>query len=180
VRRLHALLGDFQVHARQIGEFLVGPSRTFQFLLGAGKISADERGPGFIATLSCACQGDLTSSTPPLLGGGGGAESLFFRDVRNGIRAVPLERLGRRAAGYALCHGPTMLAEQHSGVNGCEQRRFGRAGGSGVTGTEAWAENREWSSGRNRGHWRCGSQVTAGAGRLAGSPRMLISVAEFG
>src|SRR6266446_5887752 len=74
-----------------------------------------------------------------------------------------------------------MLAEQDSGVNGCEQRRFGRAGGVRRYRTEAWAENRTWSSGRNRGHCRCGSsKVTRGVGRLACLRRVCYKfVAEF-
>src|SRR2546430_9010511 len=44
VRRLHALLGDFQMHARAIGEFLAGAFENFfKFLLGASEFLLIDR-----------------------------------------------------------------------------------------------------------------------------------------
>jgi hypothetical protein len=49
LRRLHALLGDFQVHARTIGEFLAGAFENFfQLLLGASEFLLMKQSQGFI------------------------------------------------------------------------------------------------------------------------------------
>src|SRR6266849_1725425 len=122
-----------------------------------------------------------TRSKPPRWEDGGGGKVFFCCDL-DCLRAVPLERLEDDEAGLRAFAMGRMLAEQHSGVNGCKQRRFGRAGGVRRYRTEAWAENRTWSSGRNRGHCRCGtSKVTRGAGRLACLRRVCYKfVAEFG
>jgi len=47
--RLHALLGNLQVHARAIGEFFAGAlQHFFQFLLGLGEFLLVEEGQSFI------------------------------------------------------------------------------------------------------------------------------------
>ena len=49
VARLHALLGDFDVHASAVGEFFAGAfENLFQFLLGAGEFLLVEERQSFI------------------------------------------------------------------------------------------------------------------------------------
>jgi hypothetical protein len=79
VRRLHALLGDFQVHARAIGEFLAGAFENFfKFLLGAGEFLLMKEGQGFIVDFELRLHQGIDELDTPTLGGRRGRESLFF------------------------------------------------------------------------------------------------------
>src|SRR5260370_39248031 len=51
VRGLHALLGDFQMHARAIGELFAWPFQNFfEFLLGLGKFLLVKKRESFIVS----------------------------------------------------------------------------------------------------------------------------------
>jgi hypothetical protein len=79
VGRLHALLGDFQVHARAIGEFLAGAFENFfKFLLGAGEFLLMKEGQGFVVDLELRLHQGIDQFDTPTLGGRRGRESLFF------------------------------------------------------------------------------------------------------
>jgi hypothetical protein len=79
VRRLHALLGDFQVHARAIGEFLAGAFENFfKFLLGASELLLMKEGQGFIVDFELRLNQGIDQFDTPTLGGRRRRESLFF------------------------------------------------------------------------------------------------------
>src|SRR5260370_27072922 len=79
VRRLHALLGDFQVHARAIREFLAGAFENFfKFLLGPGEFLLMKEGQGLVVDFELRLHQGIEQFDTPTLGGRRGRESLFF------------------------------------------------------------------------------------------------------
>ena len=79
LRRLHALIGNFQVHARAIGQFLAGSFQDFfQFLLGAGEFLLMKKGQGFIVDFELRLDARVNQLDTPTLGGRRRRETLLF------------------------------------------------------------------------------------------------------
>jgi hypothetical protein len=79
VRRFHALLGNFHVHAGAIREFLAGAFENFfKFLLGAGEFLLMKEGQGFVIDFELRLDERVNQLDTPTLGGRRGRESLFF------------------------------------------------------------------------------------------------------
>jgi hypothetical protein len=79
LRRPHALLGDFHVHARAIGEFLAGAFENFfQFLLGASEFLLMKESQSFVVDLELRLDAGINQLDTPTLGGRRGRESLLF------------------------------------------------------------------------------------------------------
>ena len=77
--RLHALLGNFQVHARAVGEFLAGAFEdSFQFLLGASEFLLMKEGEGLVIDFELRLDAGIDELDPASLGGWGRWESLLF------------------------------------------------------------------------------------------------------
>src|SRR5713226_8574344 len=108
---------------------LLGPSRTFSSsCLARANFCWLNRDRASSYILSCAWTRGSTSSTPPRWAGGGAGKVFFFCDLDR-LRAAPVECLDDPEEGFCAFAIERMLAEQDSGVNGCERRRFGREGG---------------------------------------------------
>ena len=87
LRRLHALLGDFHVHARAIGEFLAGAFENFfKFLLGACKFLLMKEREGFVVDLELRLDARVDQLDAATLGGWRGRESLLFQRLRGAPR----------------------------------------------------------------------------------------------
>jgi hypothetical protein len=79
LRRLHALLGDFQVHARAVREFLAGAFQNFfKFLLGAGEFLLMKKGQGLVVDFELRLDARVHKLDTPTLGGRRRRESLLF------------------------------------------------------------------------------------------------------
>jgi hypothetical protein len=79
LRRLHALLGDFQVHARAVGKFLAGAFHDFfKFLLGAGEFLLVKEGEGLIVDFELRLDARVNQLDTSTLGGRRRRESLLF------------------------------------------------------------------------------------------------------
>ena len=79
LRGLHALLGDFHVHARAIGKFFAGTFQNFfKFLLGAGKFLLMKEGQSFIVDFELRLDAGINQLDTPTLGGRRRRESLLF------------------------------------------------------------------------------------------------------
>jgi len=79
LRRLHALLGDFQVHARAVGKFLAGAFHDFfEFLLGAGEFLLMKEGEGFVVNFELCLDARVNQLDTSTLGGRRRREALLF------------------------------------------------------------------------------------------------------
>src|SRR5713101_6004177 len=79
LRRLHALLGDFHVHARAIGEFLAGAFEYFfQFLLGTSEFLLMKESQSFVVDFELRLNTGVNQLDTPTLGGRRWRESLLF------------------------------------------------------------------------------------------------------
>ena len=77
--RLHALLGDAQVHARAVGELFARPFENFfQLLLGLGKFLLVEERQRFVVDLELRLDARIDQLDAPALRGVEAEVSSFF------------------------------------------------------------------------------------------------------
>ncbi len=90
VRGLHALLGNFHVHARAIREFLAGTFQNFfKFLLGAREFLLMKESQSFIVKFELRLHARVHQFDAPTLGGRRRRESLLFQRLRLTPRRAP-------------------------------------------------------------------------------------------
>ena len=113
MRRLHALLGDLEVHAGAVGKFFAGAfEHFFKFLFGSGKFLLVKESQSLVVELQLRLDAGINQFDTAALGRLAGVKGFFFCDLEEDLPRD--EELDGDFLAFAM---PGTLAEPQIAVN---------------------------------------------------------------